>query len=209
VLNHDFTDPEWGTRWLGDLYQDLSEEARKRYALHQTPEFVEAYILDRTLEPAIREFGFEQVRMIDPACGSGHFLLGGFERLLREWQRHMPDMPPAAQAQRALHGVAGVDLNPFAAEIAVAGDWPNPVGPSLSRSRAHRRRRHTRLYPFSTRCGKVRRDPRTSVICRRTLASDRRREGGPGAPGAFRGRACVRIAGASACCIRSDPHPLE
>ncbi len=118
ALNHDFTDPEWNTRWLGDLYQDLSEEARKRYALLQTPHFVEAYILDRTLEPAIREFGFEQLRMIDPACGSGHFLLGGFERLLREWQRHVPDMPPAAQAQRALDGVAGVDLNPFAAEVA-------------------------------------------------------------------------------------------
>jgi hypothetical protein len=29
-LAHDFTDPEWDTRFLGDLYQDLSEEARKR-----------------------------------------------------------------------------------------------------------------------------------------------------------------------------------
>src|SRR5947209_6144413 len=55
ALTHDFVDPDWGTRWLGDFYQDLSEEARKRYALLQTPEFVEAYILDRTLEPAIRE----------------------------------------------------------------------------------------------------------------------------------------------------------
>jgi hypothetical protein len=70
-LMHDFTDPEWGTRFLGDLYQDLSEEARKRYALLQTPEFVESWILDRTLEPAIREFGHERVTMIDPACGSG------------------------------------------------------------------------------------------------------------------------------------------
>jgi hypothetical protein len=117
ALIHDFVDPDWGTRWLGDLYQDLSEQARKRYALLQTPDFVETYILDRTLEPAIREFGYEQLRMIDPACGSGHFLLGGFERLLCEWQRHTPDMPPAAQAQRALDGVAGVDLNPFAVEI--------------------------------------------------------------------------------------------
>jgi len=33
VLVHDFTDPEWDTRFLGDLYQDLSEEARKKYAL--------------------------------------------------------------------------------------------------------------------------------------------------------------------------------
>ena len=56
--------------------------------------------------------------MIDPTCGSGHFLLGGFERLLEEWRRHAPEMPPAAQAQKALDAVAGVDLNPFAVEIA-------------------------------------------------------------------------------------------
>lgn len=117
-LLHDFTNPDWSTRFLGDLYQDLSEEARKRFALLQTPEFVEAWILSRTLDPAIQEFGHEQARMIDPTCGSGHFLLGGFARLLEEWRRHAPEMPPAAQAQRALDVVAGVDLNPFAVEIA-------------------------------------------------------------------------------------------
>ena len=58
-LVHDFTDPEWDTRFLGDLYQDLSEAARKKYALLQTPEFVEEFILERTLEPAIEEFGLE------------------------------------------------------------------------------------------------------------------------------------------------------
>jgi hypothetical protein len=47
------------TRFLGDLYQDLSEVARKRYALLQTPEFVEEFILDQTLDPAIAEFGLE------------------------------------------------------------------------------------------------------------------------------------------------------
>jgi hypothetical protein len=33
LLVHDFTDPAWDTRFLGDLYQDLSEAARKRFAL--------------------------------------------------------------------------------------------------------------------------------------------------------------------------------
>jgi hypothetical protein len=52
-LVHDFTDPAWDTRFLGDLYQDLSEAARKKYALLQTPVFVEEFILDRTLgEPS-------------------------------------------------------------------------------------------------------------------------------------------------------------
>ena len=57
ALVHDFTDPAWDTRFLGDLYQDLSEAARKKYALLQTPEFVEEFILERTLEPALDEFG--------------------------------------------------------------------------------------------------------------------------------------------------------
>lgn len=75
-IRYDFTDPEWDTRFLGDLYQDLSEHARKTYALLQTPEFVEEFILDLTLEPAVEEFGLADLRTIDPACGSGHFLLG-------------------------------------------------------------------------------------------------------------------------------------
>ena len=117
TLVHDFTDPDWNTRFLGDLYQDLSEAARKRYALLQTPEFVEEFILDRTLTPAIREFGFREVRMIDPTCGSGHFLLGGFARLVDEWQRNEPGRNSRDIAQKALDAVFGVDLNPFAVAI--------------------------------------------------------------------------------------------
>ncbi|MFZ1103288.1 MAG: BREX-2 system adenine-specific DNA-methyltransferase PglX [Hyphomicrobiaceae bacterium] len=118
ALVHDFTDSTWSTRFLGDLYQDLSEAARKRYALLQTPEFVERFILERTLDPALREFGLKEVRLIDPACGSGHFLLGAFERISGLWLEREPGLNPRAAAQRALDAVAGVDINPFAAEIA-------------------------------------------------------------------------------------------
>jgi hypothetical protein len=118
ALRRDFTDPSRSTRFLGDLYQDLSEPARKQYALLQTPDFIEAFILDRTLEPAIEEFGLEGFRMIDPACGSGHFLLGAFDRLLARWRRRAPQEGDRALAARALAGVHGVDVNPFAAAIA-------------------------------------------------------------------------------------------
>jgi len=118
ALLHDFTDPEWNTRFLGDLYQDLSEAARKKYALLQTPDFIESFILDRTLTPAIETFGYKTVRLIDPTCGSGHFLLGTFARLFRIWQDECPGENPRVLAQRALDGVFGVDLNPFAVAIA-------------------------------------------------------------------------------------------
>ncbi len=104
------------TRFLGDLYQELSERAKKKFALLQTPVFVEEFILDRTLTPALAEFGLEQVRMIDPTCGSGHFLLGGFARLFREWCKRESNEIKAAQ--KALDGVWGVDINPFAVAIA-------------------------------------------------------------------------------------------
>ncbi|GAT83614.1 DNA methylase [Streptomyces sp. F-3] len=125
VLVHDFTDPlnedgtkGWDTRFLGDLYQDLSEAARKTYALLQTPEFVEEFILDRTMNPAVREFGYEGLKMIDPTCGSGHFVLGAFRRLVRLWAEGQPGRDVHERVREALDSVHGVDINPFAVAIA-------------------------------------------------------------------------------------------
>nr|WP_307795789.1 BREX-2 system adenine-specific DNA-methyltransferase PglX [Amycolatopsis sp. 195334CR] len=132
---HDFTDESWNTRFLGDLYQDLSDHAKKTYALLQTPEFVEEFILDLTLTPALETFGLdptveihrqgggvertrEGLRTIDPACGSGHFLLGIFHRLIAEWRRTSPGVDDWILIRRSLESVHGCDKNPFAASIA-------------------------------------------------------------------------------------------
>jgi len=87
-----FARPDGDTEFLGDLYQGLSEDVRKRYALLQTPHFVREFILDRTLDPACDEFGFHHARLIDPTCGSGHFLLGAFDRLMRRWRDHYHEL---------------------------------------------------------------------------------------------------------------------
>lgn len=119
LLVHDFTDQAWDTRFLGDLYQDLSAYARSRYALLQTPHFIEQFLLDRTLEPAIDEFGLtDSFKMIDPACGSGHLVLGSFARILDRWQRSEPATPVRELVRRTLSSVHGVDINPFAVAIA-------------------------------------------------------------------------------------------
>nr|WP_234900020.1 BREX-2 system adenine-specific DNA-methyltransferase PglX [Streptomyces filamentosus] len=126
-LVHDFTDPlnedgteGWDTRFLGDLYQDLSEAARKTYALLQTPEFVEEFILDRTMGPVVREMGGRvgELKMIDPTCGSGHFVLGAFRRMVRLLAERQPGMELHARVRMALDAVHGVDINPFAVAIA-------------------------------------------------------------------------------------------
>ncbi|MFJ7529367.1 BREX-2 system adenine-specific DNA-methyltransferase PglX [Streptomyces griseus] len=146
-IRHDFTDPDLNTRFLGDLYQHLSEYARKTYALLQTPKFVEEFILDLTLNPALEEFGldpawkyrpegwrgetYEEIdedgevasvvrglRCIDPACGSGHFLLGLFERILKAWRAAEKGTENWTLVRRALESVHGADKNPFAVSIA-------------------------------------------------------------------------------------------
>jgi len=114
---HDLTDPALSTRFLGDLYQDMSEAARKQFALLQTPDFVEELILDLTLDPAIQRFGLEGLRIIDPTCGSGHFLLGAFHRLVEQWALARPGMDQRERVQAALDSVHGVDVNPFATAI--------------------------------------------------------------------------------------------
>ncbi|MFF3180767.1 BREX-2 system adenine-specific DNA-methyltransferase PglX [Rhodococcus pyridinivorans] len=116
-------DPLWSfagvdTRFLGDVYQDLSEFAKKTYALLQTPEFVEEFILDQTLEPALKERPLEGFTVIDPTCGSGHFLLGAFHRLLERWESEAPGLGRRVLVQKALASVFGVDINPFAVAIA-------------------------------------------------------------------------------------------
>ncbi|KQU28755.1 BREX-2 system adenine-specific DNA-methyltransferase PglX [Rhodococcus sp. Leaf233] len=118
LLVHDFVDARLETRFLGDLYQDLSEHAKKTYALLQTPVFVEEFILDQTLTPAIAEFGLKGLKVIDPSCGSGHFLLGAFERLNQAWLEAAPGLDAKERVRRAMGSVHGVDINPFAVAIA-------------------------------------------------------------------------------------------
>lgn len=60
-----------------------------------------------------------QWKVLDPACGSGHFLLGAFDLLLRMWREEEPDVPawrvPALILERNLYGV---DIDPRACQIA-------------------------------------------------------------------------------------------
>ncbi len=106
------------TRFLGDLYQDLDEDVRQHFALLQTPDFIEQFILDRTLDPAIAEYGIDHTDLIDPTCGSGHFLLGAFTRIHTHLRRAHPGLDDRKLASKTLEHIYGVDINPYAVSIA-------------------------------------------------------------------------------------------
>ncbi|MFO0761823.1 MAG: DNA methyltransferase [Byssovorax sp.] len=120
ALRYRFDDEHFDGRLLGDLYQDLDPVVKKRYALLQTPDFVLDFILDETLTPAIAEFGIETVRLLDPACGSGHFLLAGFKRIVAGMREKEPGRDVREVVKDVLDRVVGIDLNDYACGLARA-----------------------------------------------------------------------------------------
>lgn len=131
AADHDVTDQPYrsdGYR-LGDLYQQLSVEAVKGRALCQTPGFVTELLLDISFDHAYADGG-PHIRMIDPACGTGHILVETLIRasavqrlgLCRSSRDTTPRLPPFTspleRAHAALNVVHGVDLDPYAAVVA-------------------------------------------------------------------------------------------
>jgi hypothetical protein len=120
ALRWAFTDAHFDGRLMGDLYQDLDPVVKDRFALCQTPDFILNFILDETLSPAIAEWGVETVRLIDPACGSGHFLLAGFKRLIAGMREKFPERDIREIVLDVLPRVVGLDLNDYACALARA-----------------------------------------------------------------------------------------
>ena len=76
------------------------------------------------------------LRVVDPACGSGHFLLAAARRMAAEVARidAAPHAPDEATRQHALrdvvrHCVHGVDRNPLAVELCRTALWIETVEP--------------------------------------------------------------------------------
>lgn len=113
-----FAEEHFEGELMGDLYQELDPVVKDRFALCQTPDFVRAFILDRTLKPAIETFGADEVRLLDPACGSGHFLIDGLKRLVAATAAKHADWDRAKVVAHALSRVVGIDLNDYACALA-------------------------------------------------------------------------------------------
>lgn len=106
---------------LGDLYQQISDTARLGRALVQTPLCVADMLYDLAVDSAIREWGIHGLRVIDPACGTGHLLV---QTLLRcSIQRGLKRLRTPTgwdfeDYADGLEHVHGVDIDPF--NVAVA-----------------------------------------------------------------------------------------
>ncbi|MCI6982041.1 MAG: N-6 DNA methylase [Akkermansia muciniphila] len=143
--------------------------ARKLTGSYYTPSCLVEQVLRTTLDPLLDECCKNPVyaqsrllalRVIDPACGSGHFLLGAARRIAERLAnvRSLGQMGGAAPDvfRRAIHDVIrrciyGVDINPMAVELVRMNLWLEGYQPGkpLSFLDAHLRCGNSLLGLFS------------------------------------------------------------
>ena len=122
---------------------------RKTSGSYYTPDSLVQTLLDSALDPILDRLEAESttspngdpaahlltVTVLDPACGSGHFLLAAARRIATRVARLRTDgVPSAADYRRALRDVVrlcihGVDRNPMAVELSRVALWIETVEP--------------------------------------------------------------------------------
>jgi hypothetical protein len=153
------------TEELGSVYESLLElepslsgpdgfefitvagHKRKETASYYTPDSLVQALLDETLDPLVAERtkgkdgqhaidALLDLKIIDPACGSGHFLLAAARRLAVQCaQFDKPGAAPSPSDYRhwlrevARRSLYGVDKNPMAIELAKVALWIETVEP--------------------------------------------------------------------------------
>jgi hypothetical protein len=100
---------------LGKLYEKyIDKEERKRLGQFYTPEEVIDYILEAV--GYTPEKDIEGKKLLDPACGSGGFLVRAVKALVERYQRR--NIPAEIILNRVRDSIYGFDINPFAAHLA-------------------------------------------------------------------------------------------
>jgi type I restriction-modification system DNA methylase subunit len=103
-----------------DAKQDTSKsKKRKSQGIYYTPQYVVRYIVQQTLGRLLQEGADpHSLTILDPACGSGSFLIEAFDVLDRWLANKEPDVSAQERRERILkENIFGVDLDEQAIEV--------------------------------------------------------------------------------------------
>ena len=146
---------ELPVEWIGRVHeQALGEHAagepraarsgsrRKRTGAFYTPPDLVAHLLDHALEPVIDErlgmhrdpvAAITSIRVLDPSCGGGNFLLAAARRLAARLVRHSACSMPEAMSLVVRSCIHGVDRDWVAVDACIGSLMLEAACPSLSR----------------------------------------------------------------------------
>jgi hypothetical protein len=94
----------------------LRTDKRRSEGTYYTPLSLVDFMLDETLPPEQARF---DMKILDPACGSGIFLVRAYQKLVENWQQTHSRKVTGAQLARILKGsIFGIDKQPEAVRVA-------------------------------------------------------------------------------------------
>jgi type I restriction-modification system DNA methylase subunit len=118
---------------IGGYLKQREEEMRSRFQLHELPQQATQQQRDTEIKfwLAYRDEVLKQTRVIDPACGSGAFLIAAFDYLMRQYQRvnqvlaALNYTPSYIELDKTIlsNNLYGVDLSPESVEITKLSLW--------------------------------------------------------------------------------------
>jgi hypothetical protein len=138
----------------GEIYLATDKGERKATGSYYTPDYIVKYIVKNTIEPVVERKKQEwlgtsrsfadyvlSIKVLDPAMGSGHFLVEATDQLARwlvsAWATARPEEADSKEvAEQDIHWarrevvrncIYGVDLNPMAVELAKLSLWLTTV----------------------------------------------------------------------------------
>ncbi len=119
---------------LGNVYEQYlgyvqgregTKSKRKKQGIYYTPTYIVDYIVQNTLGKVLEEKSLtetENIKVLDPACGSGSFLIKAFDILNEKAKKERGSIDGIQAALRKYRilttNIYGVDLDPQAVEIA-------------------------------------------------------------------------------------------
>jgi hypothetical protein len=152
-----------GAEELGSVYESLLElhprvnvdaasfeldvasgHERKTSGSYYTPTSLIDCLLDSALEPVLDEAARKPepqksilaLKVVDPACGSGHFLIAAAHRIAKRLaSARTGDEEPSPESTRTAlrdvigHCIYGVDINPMAVELCKVNLWMEALEP--------------------------------------------------------------------------------
>jgi hypothetical protein len=138
---------EDGRRFSFAGTEESRGHARKTTGAYYTPDELVKVLLDTALEPVIKRTiashpadsvkALLELAVVDPTCGSGHFLIAAARRIAEHVARLRTAATPTVDDYRRAvrdvvrHCIYGVDANPLAVELCKVSLWMESVAPGL------------------------------------------------------------------------------
>lgn len=103
--------------FISSIYEAFVTKPARSEGIYYTPPHLVDFVLDRVLPWGGDRW---ELKVLDPACGSGIFLVKAFQRLIHRWKKAHPGEDIRAEALRGLlqDKLFGVDKDPHAVRVA-------------------------------------------------------------------------------------------